>query len=262
MLNTIFATKIGMSQAWSKLGKRLPITKLLIEDNRVINVKPSQDQKLTAEIAYGTKKLKNMSKPLREQLTKSGFSLGALQIKGVKVDENVKSGDIVSAETLAVGDVVAIQGTSKGRGFAGGVKRWGFHGGPRTHGQSDRGRAPGSIGSGTDPGRIWKGKHMAGRMGTDTKTVTGLVIAYIAPDNKEVWVTGPVPGYNTSIVRIQKTGEKKRIELDLTASAVPVAPAAPASEAAPAIETTETIETTEVEVTPETTETNQEEVKA
>lgn len=244
MLNTIFATKIGMSQAWSKLGKRLPITKLLVEDNRVLSVKETPDQQLTAEIAYGTKKIKNMTKPLREQLKKSGFSLGAKQIKGAKVDESVKSGELLSLDNLlAVGDVVAIQGVSKGKGFAGGVKRYGFHGGPRTHGQSDRGRAPGSIGSGTDPGRIWKGKRMAGHMGTETKTVTGLVVAYIAPDNKEIWVTGPVPGYKSSIVRIQKTGEKKNLELNLAASAAPIVISEPVVEA-------------------EVVQTNQEEVKA
>ena len=244
MLNTIFATKIGMSQAWSKLGKRLPITKLLIEDNRVLSVKETQDQQLTAQIAYGDKKIKNMTNPLREQLKKSGFSLGAKQIRGIKVDESVKTGELLSLDNLlAVGDVVAIQGVSKGKGFAGGVKRYGFHGGPRTHGQSDRTRAPGSIGSGTDPGRIWKGKRMAGHMGTETKTVTGLVVAYIAPDNKEIWVTGPVPGYKSSIVRIQKTGEKKAIELNLVASAAPIVASEPVVEA-------------------EVAQTNQEEVKA
>jgi large subunit ribosomal protein L3 len=217
MLNTIFATKIGMSQAWSKLGKRLPITKLMVDDNCVLSVKKDQNQVLKAEIAYGAKKLKNVAKPLREQISQSGFSSGFRQIRAIEADEDIKKGEKIQAnQVLEVGDVVAVQGVSKGRGFAGVVKRYGFHGGPRTHGQSDRQRAPGSIGSGTDPGRVWKGKKMPGHYGVETKTVLGLVVAHIDLENKEVWVTGPVPGHKNSIVRIQKTGEKKDLELNMS----------------------------------------------
>lgn len=215
MLNTIFATKIGMSQAWSTAGKRLPITKLFVDDNCVLSVKQSQDQTFKAELAYGKKKLKNVAKPLREQISKSGFSSGFKQVKGVEVDENFKRGETIKIDqVLEVGDVVAVQGVSKGRGFAGVVKRYGFHGGPRTHGQSDRQRAPGSIGSGTDPGRVWKGKKMSGHYGFETKTVSGLVVVNIDLDNREIWVSGPVPGHKNSIVRIKKTGVKKDIKLN------------------------------------------------
>lgn len=215
MLNTIFATKIGMSQAWSTLGKRLPITKLFVDDNCVLSVKETQNQVLKAELAYGKKKLKNVSKPIRSQISKSGFSSGFKQIKGIAVDESIKQGETITIDqVLSVGDVVAIQGTSKGRGFAGGVKRYSFHGGPRTHGQSDRQRAIGSIGSGTSPGRIWKGKRMPGRFGVETKTVLGLVVVNIDMDKKEIWVNGPVPGHKNSIVKIQKTGEKKDLQLN------------------------------------------------
>ena len=220
MLNTIFATKVGMSQAWSKSGKRLPVTRLVVDDNCVISVRATQDQKFTAEIAYGHKKLKNVSKPLAAQLAKSGFSSGFRQIRGIKIDEaELKAGDKLDlSQVLAVGDVVAVQGTSKGRGFAGGVKRHGFHGGPRTHGQSDRQRAIGSIGSGTDPGRVWKGKRMAGHYGVDTRTVKGLTVVYIDPDKREVWLSGPVPGAINSILRIEKNGDKRDLVLDLAAS--------------------------------------------
>lgn len=216
MLNTIFATKIGMSQAWSKFGKRFPITKLFIDDNCVLNTREDQNQDLQAEIAYGKKKLKNMSKPLREQISKSGFSFGFKQIRGIKVDETVKKGDSIKIDqVLEVGDIVAIQGITKGRGFAGSIKRHGFHGGSRTHGQSDRQRAIGSIGAGSDPGRVWKGKRMPGHYGDEAKTVLGLVVAHIDLDNKEIWVTGPVPGHKNSIVRIQKTGKKKDLQLSI-----------------------------------------------
>ena len=224
MLNTIFATKVGMSQAWSKSGKRLPVTRLVVDDNCVISVKATQDQKFTAEIAYGYKKSKNVSKPLTAQLAKSGFSSGFRQIKGIKIDEaELKAGDKLDlSQVLAVGDVVAVQGTSKGRGFAGGVKRYHFHGGPRTHGQSDRQRAIGSIGSGTDPGRVWKGKRMAGHYGVESKTVKGLTVVYIDFDKRELWLSGPVPGAVNSILQIEKSGKKRDLSLDLAASGLEV----------------------------------------
>lgn len=221
MLNTIFATKVEMSQAWSEDGKRLPITKLKVDDNVVLAKKETQDKQITLEIGYGRKKLKNVEKPLRSKIEKSGFSFGVKQIKGVKLvseesETALEVGQTLNlADVLAVGDVVEIQGETKGRGFAGAVKRYGFHGGPKTHGQSDRTRAVGSIGSGTTPGRIWKGKRMPGHYGCETKTVAGLVVVYIDEKNNELWVNGPVPGYRTSTVKISKTGANRDIKLNL-----------------------------------------------
>ncbi|AKM81165.1 MAG: 50S ribosomal protein L3 [Candidatus Pacebacteria bacterium GW2011_GWF2_38_9] len=222
MLNTIFATKVEMSQAWSEDGKRLPITKLKVSDNVVLSKKETQDKQVTVEIGYGQKKLKNVAKPLRAKIAKSGFSFGVKQVEGVKLATQEEGETVVEAgqtlaltDVLSIGDVVEIQGSTKGRGFAGAIKRHGFHGGPKTHGQSDRARAVGSIGSGTTPGRVWKGKRMPGRYGCDTKTVSGLVVVYIDQKSNEVWVNGPVPGYRTSTVRISKTGINKEIKLNL-----------------------------------------------
>lgn len=222
MINTIFATKIGMSQAFTKDGRRLPVTKLKVSDNLILSKKETQDKQITLEIGYGLKKLKNVEKPLRKQIEKSGFSFGVRQIEGVKLNEQeegekaLEAGQTLSvADILAVGDVVEIQGSTKGRGFAGAMKRHGFHGGPKTHGQSDRARAVGSIGAGTTPGRVWKGKRMPGRYGQETKTVSGLVVVYVDQAKQELWVSGPVPGFNTSTVRVSKTGVSKEIELNL-----------------------------------------------
>ena len=223
MLNTIFATKVGMSQAFSQDGKRLPITKLKVSDNIVISKKETQDKQVTLEIGYGPKKLKNMAKPVREQIKKGGFEVGVKHIAGVKLvgeegENALAAGQTLSlTDILSVGDVVEIQGSTKGRGFAGAMKRHGFHGGPKTHGQSDRARAVGSIGSGTTPGRVWKGKRMPGRYGQETKTVSGLVVVYIDQANNELWINGPVPGFNTSTVKISKTGTTKAIKLNLDA---------------------------------------------
>ena len=105
---------------------------------------------------------------------------------------------------LAEGELVDIVGKSKGRGFAGVVKRYGFSGGPKTHGQSDRHRAPGSIGAGSTPGRVFKGKRMPGRMGNDTVTSQNLLISRIDPENNLIAVRGSVPGPKNGLVIIKE----------------------------------------------------------
>jgi large subunit ribosomal protein L3 len=255
MLDTVFATKIDMTQAWSKQGKRLAVTRCKVEDNlivgaRQVNVLNKQthtpEQTNILEVGYGKKKLANMSKPLQSKMQKGGFSVGARQLRGVRVAEtDLTVGSVVSVGSiLEVGDVVKVRGTTKGRGFAGVMKRHGFHGGPATHGQSDRSRAPGSIGAGTSPGRVWKGQRMAGHYGVDTKTVPGLVVLHIDQEAGEVWLSGPVPGYFSSIVQITKTGEKKDVEIDKVASGIP--------EVAPVVE--ETVEAPVEEAPAEVTE--------
>lgn len=240
----VIATKQGMTQAWTKTGKRMAITRCMVEPLSVIAEHTSSLKKEQSadqarnyfEVGYGRKKLKNMTKPLRTKLEKGGFSFGVKHIEGIELEktegQTLVGQTLTVADTLSVGDVVKVQGISKGRGFAGAVKRHGFKGGPKTHGQSDRLRAVGSIGSGTDPGRVEKGKRMPGHFGTDVKTVSGLVVLYVNAETQEVWLSGPVPGANSSIVKIQKTGDKKDVELDLAASGLEVAKAAevPATE--------------------------------
>lgn len=109
-----------------------------------------------------------------------------------------------SPADLAVGDKVKVTGTSKGKGFAGVVKRWKFAGGPRTHGQSDRERAPGSIGQTTTPGRVYKGKKMAGRMGGKKVTVKGLKVVEVKPEENLLVVKGLVPGHKGRQVLVSK----------------------------------------------------------
>lgn len=231
MLNTILATKIGMTQAWSKTGKRLAVTKCKVGANMVVGQQLTQAVEKTYqgnalktctifEIGYGAKKIANTPKPLRSRLEKSGFSVGVRSVTGMRQyegqDLGLKVGDAVTADqVLAVGDVVSVQGETKGRGFAGAVKRHGFKGGPKTHGQSDRQRAVGAIGCRTTPGRVFPGKRMPGHYGNETQSVSGLVVLYIDQAQNEVWLSGPVPGFNSSAIKITKTGEKKSIELNL-----------------------------------------------
>lgn len=114
----------------------------------------------------------------------------------------VRDGQI--GEAFREGDLISVVGISKGKGFAGGMKRHGFAGGPRTHGQSDRPRSPGSIGSTTTPGRVFKGKKMAGRMGGDQVTVKNLEVFKIDSENNLLYVRGAVPGAYKSLVSVKK----------------------------------------------------------
>ncbi len=112
-------------------------------------------------------------------------------------------------QVFSIGDAVKVTGVSKGKGFQGGMKRHGFHGGPRTHGQSDRERAPGSIGSGTTPGRVYKGKRMAGHMGSDSVTTRNLEVVGMDKINNLIFIKGAIPGATGGLVSVTKLGRIK-----------------------------------------------------
>lgn len=236
MITQVFATKQKMTQAWTKLGKRMAVTQLSVVNNVVVGQNLDADQQPTSfEIGYGKKKLKNMTKPLRSKLEKSGFSLGVTHLKQVEAEKGstLKAGDTIKIqEVLNVGDIVKVQGITKGRGFAGAMKRHGFQGQQKTHGQSDRARAVGAIGQRTTPGRVFRGKRMPGHYGTEVQSVLGLTVVHVDPVSQVIWLSGPVPGHMKAVVRITKTGQTKNIELDEKASGIQ-----PAVEVAPAVET-------------------------
>jgi large subunit ribosomal protein L3 len=118
--------------------------------------------------------------------------------------EGLELGKQFGADLFTVGEEVDVVGTSKGKGFQGGVKRHGFRGGPKTHGQSDRTRAPGSIGSGTTPGRVLKGTRMAGHMGNERVTVKGLQVIQADAERNLLVVKGSVPGANGGLLMVKK----------------------------------------------------------
>jgi large subunit ribosomal protein L3 len=239
MLNVLFATKKNMAQAWTTQGKRLAITKLQVSPNLVIGEKTasirtdasrasSETTCRILEIGYGPKKLANLSKSLRTRLQKISAPTGVRQITGVRdfgdAQDVAVGATFTASEVFQAGDLLKIQGITKGRGFAGGMKRHGFHGGPKTHGQSDRARAGGSVGQHTEPGRVFPGKRMPGHYGAATQTVVGLQVLFASTD--ELWVSGPIPGSFNSFVRLEKIGTaKKALVLDQVASALPVTPA-------------------------------------
>lgn len=237
MLQSVYATKIGMTQAWTATGKRLPVTRCQAAPMSVVSVREvlvkdkdsrSIEKKQTKQVqlGLGTKKIEKMAKPLRSYLTTQGFSHGVRQIKTSYLTD--QSTELTPGTTLAlsdiltIGDVVHVQGISKGHGYTGVVKRHGFAGGPKTHGQSDRHRAPGSIGQRTTPGRVHKNKRMAGHDGVTAITVLNLTVVHLDPATGEIWLSGPVPGSVTSQLRITKTGQSKQLDLNRAASNLPV----------------------------------------
>lgn len=215
MVNSILAKKIKMTQTFEG-NTRTPITVVNAGPCVVTFIKKEDKHGYNSiQMGFETRKLKNTSKPLQGHLketTKTEEKNSPRYLKEVKVeeDETLKVGDEIKlTDIFAPGDVVAVTGISKGKGFAGGIKRYGFRGGSKTHGQSDRHRAPGSIGQGTTPGRVYKGKRMAGHMGQEQVTVRNLKVVSINPESNELWIKGPVPGANGSVLFIKRTSEKQ-----------------------------------------------------
>lgn len=216
MLNTILGTKSKMTQAFVE-NRRVPVTVVSTPSNVVTQVlTEDKNGYWGAQLAMGTKKAKNTPKPLQGHFASSRKSpeIEAKRqtypryLREVRLEEapGVKAGDTIAVtDVFTLGDMVAVTGISKGKGFAGGVKRWGFAGGSKTHGQSDRHRAPGSIGQGTDPGRVWKGKKMAGRMGNEMVTVKNLTVVAVDGEKQELHLSGPVPGTTKSLLVIKRT---------------------------------------------------------
>lgn len=197
----ILATKSNMTSHYNQRGQRVPVTILEVEPNVVVDLKDGK-----AVLAIGAKK--KVKKTENSFVSKIGFAPRFM--REVKKEGEIKIGDKITVSLFSPGDAVKITGITKGRGFAGGIKRWGFHGGPKTHGQSDRHRAPGSIGQTTTPGRVFKGKKMAGHYGNEKITVTGLEVLSIDPENNKLFVKGAVPGAKNGYLIVEKTGKVKR----------------------------------------------------
>lgn len=209
MLKGLLGKKINMTQIFDKRGRVVPVTKIRVSPNVIVQIKNTEtDGYKSAQVGFGA--LKKPLKPGVGHAKKSGLESPPRYLKEFQFDGDIKSGDLVTLDQVfSKNTLVDISGDSKGKGFAGVVKRWGFAGGPRTHGQSDRERAAGSIGATTTPGRVFKGLKMAGHMGDKQITVRGLEIMDINKDENELLVAGSVPGFLGSILIIKKSGKKK-----------------------------------------------------
>jgi large subunit ribosomal protein L3 len=217
MINIIFGYKKNMSQTFVE-ETRVPVTVLTTGPSIVTQVKNKEkDGYIAVQLGFGEKSIKNVTKQLQGHLKgaiKEKIAPRFLREVRLGAEEELKVGDVIApSDVLKEGDLVAVTSVSKGKGFAGVVKRHKFAGGPKTHGQSNRHRAPGSIGQGTTPGRVWKGKRMAGRMGSETVTVKNLTVVSVDNEKKELVLSGAIPGSRGTFVTVRKLSEGKLTDL-------------------------------------------------
>lgn len=204
MITSLLAFKQSQSQAFTAEGKRIPVTVVLAGPNWITKI---EDKMTYKSVQLGFGHIKNLSKAEIGHIKKAGLDKKLRFLRSFTVADMTDmalGGEIKVENVFAPGDVIRVQGTSKGKGFAGVVKRHHFKGGPRTHGQSDRERAPGSIGQTTTPGRVYKGKRMAGRMGNDTVTVRNLSVFAVDPTAQTITIKGLVPGAQNGLLIISK----------------------------------------------------------
>lgn len=209
----VIGKKVAQTQKFLQDGTRIPVTIVATPGNTVMMHK-TQDTDGYSALQLGFGERKHANKPQlghakKAQLQKAPLFMAEARLTDKETANLPEVGTLLTADTvLAAGDMVDVSGVSKGKGFAGGVKRYQFRGGPKTHGQSDRHRAPGSIGSGTTPGRVYRGKRMAGKMGNDTTTLKNLEIVKVGKDY--IWVKGLIPGVIGAVVVVRTTGKKNK----------------------------------------------------
>jgi large subunit ribosomal protein L3 len=204
----LLGKKLGMTQVFHEDGTARVVTVMEAGPCMVTQVKTiAKDGYEAVQLSFGEKR--KLNKPEEGHLKRLGKFRYLREFPPADLD-SVQVGQRVDVSIFEPGDVIRVTGTTKGRGFAGGIKRHGFKGGPKTHGQSDRHRAPGSIGAGTTPGRVLKGKRMAGHMGVNTVTAEGLEVVQVDVERNLLLVKGSIPGAPSQLVLVEHT--KKGIE--------------------------------------------------
>jgi large subunit ribosomal protein L3 len=216
----LLGRKVGMTQIFDARGRVTPVTVIQAGPCYVTQVRDlERDGYRAVQLGFEAARPRRLSRPARghlgllktderhprrRTLAKAVPALRVMRELRLGAEESYSEGQELTVAIFAVGEHVDVVGTSKGRGFQGGVKRHGFHGGPKTHGQSDRQRAPGSISATTTPGRVFPGKHMAGHMGAVRTTVQNLEIVAIDPERHTIAVKGAVPGSKNGLVLVKQ----------------------------------------------------------
>ena len=208
MIQGIIGRKLGMTQIFLDSGNIEAVTAIEVGPCTIVGIKTeSKEGYNAAQLGFGeVKERRSAKKKTPKDSAKFKYH------REFKIDdpEAIEIGQGVDASLFNVGDLVNITGISKGKGFAGVVKRHHFSGGPKTHGQSDRHRAPGSIGPGTSPGRVFKGMRMAGHMGNERVTVKYLEVFEADPARNLLLVKGAVPGARNGLLLINKASKGKK----------------------------------------------------
>ena len=206
MTTGMIGRKLGMMRLYDGSGHVRGVTVIELGPNYVTQVRtPDRDGYSAVQLGF-TGKRKHLTGGQRGHLRAAGLERQTLStLQEYRVDDvaGYSLGQVLNVTQCEPGSYVDLTSTSKGRGWAGGVKRWNFSGGPKTHGQSDRHRAPGSLGAGTTPGRVFKGQKMAGHMGDEVVTVLNCLVVASDPTRNLLFVQGSVPGARTAIVSVR-----------------------------------------------------------
>ena len=218
MINGIIGRKVGMTQLFAEDGTVTPVTVIKAGPCVVVQKKSAAGRDGYDAVQLGLVedrpiKLKNVNKPMRGHFEKTGAGMPPTRIlKEIRVidgDNGLNVGDQVLVDQFADGDMIDVIGRSKGRGFAGTIKRHNFKRGPESHGSMNV-RAPGSIGASAYPSRVIKGTRSSGHMGDERVTVKGLTVARVDVENNLLMVRGAVPGANGSVVVVRKAERQKK----------------------------------------------------
>jgi len=202
----ILGRKIGMTQVFDEQGRAVPVTVVEAGPCPVLAVRTQEKNGYTAVVlAFGAKKPKNVARPMKVVFEKAGIE-PKRWIREFRVDDTsaFQPGTEVQANIFETGEVVDVTGVSKGKGTAGGMKRYGWGGGPASHGQSKWHRRPGSSGAHSYPGRVFKGHGNPGRMGNEKVTIKNLKVAAIDAENNLILIRGAIPGARNSLVLVRK----------------------------------------------------------
>ena len=206
MCKGMIGKKLGMTSVYSQEGQLIPVTAVQVGPCVVTQIKTeSIDGYNALQLGMGEKKESRINKPIKGHIRKTEKNLCAV-LKEFPVDnpEEFTVGQIIDSEMFDVGEMINVTGITKGRGFAGVIKRHGFGGGRETHGGKCH-RIPGSIGCSAWPSKVTKGKKMPGHYGNDKKTIKKLKIVDIRPDENVILLKGAVPGSRSGVVTINKT---------------------------------------------------------
>jgi len=205
MCKGLIGKKLGMTGLFTADGQRIPVTVLQVGPCVVTQIKTVENDGYNAlQLGFGEKKALRINKPIQGHLKKSGQGSYAY-LREVSVDDPAEYslGQTISLDVFEVGERVNVTGTTKGRGFAGVIKRHGFHGGRQSHGSRSQ-RIPGSIGCSATPAKVIKGKKMPGHYGNERHTVRNIEIIDIRPEQHLILVKGAVPGSSRGLVAIKK----------------------------------------------------------
>jgi len=207
----LLGTKLGMTQVWDANNRVIPVTVIEAASNVVTHVRAADTDGYTAvQLGFGEVKATKVTKPMAGHFARAGVTPRRHLVEIRTADAaDYSLGQELSTDIFAAGERIDVTGTSRGKGFAGVMKRHGFHGVSSSHGSHRNHRKPGSIGGCATPGRVFKGMRMAGRMGNETVTTQNLTVHAVDVDRGLILVKGAIPGPRGSIVLVRTAAKGK-----------------------------------------------------